>query len=95
MNPNLSPEGREACLYVLGRGLVMIRAALWSGEATRAEAIADALHNLPQLVAEGDRFGWTIREFRRLFLTDLVARYPDLAEWDRRLRRFDEPERRG
>lgn len=83
MNPNLSPEAQAACIEVLGRGMIEIRASLWSGDPKRAEAIADALHNLPQLVLEGERFNWSLREFRGLFLADLVGRYPDLAGMDR------------
>lgn len=85
MNPDLSDAARDACVYVLGRGMIEIRAALWRGDAARAEAIADALHNLPQLMIEGDRYKWTVREFRRLFLAHLVQLYPDLADWERRL----------
>jgi hypothetical protein len=49
-----------------------------AGNAKRAEAIADALHNLPRLMREGQKWGWTIASFRLLFLDELVRQFPDL-----------------
>jgi hypothetical protein len=79
VNPELSTDQQIACLQILERGLVQIRFAAMSGDAKRAEAIADALHNLPRLVWEGEKWGWTIEGFRRLFLDELVRRFRDLA----------------
>lgn len=42
--------------------------AAMNGDAARAEAIADALHNVPQLLREGDRWGWSIEMFELMFL---------------------------
>ena len=49
------------------------------GDAQRAEAIADALHNLPDLLRVEHEYGWTLVVFRELFLDGLSASYPDLA----------------
>ncbi len=79
MNPNLSPAELAACLEILYRGLVSIRLAALDGDTARAEAIADALHNLPHLLSVGHERGWDIAGFREMFLDPLVERYPDLA----------------
>jgi hypothetical protein len=77
VNRNLSLAEVHACLEILYRGLVQIRSC--GGNAERAEAISDALHNLPHLVSVGHERGWTLSTFRVLFLDPLVERYPDLA----------------
>jgi len=78
MNPNLSTAECVALLEILERGMVHIRLSAGEGDAIRAEAIADALHNVPRLLREGQKWGWTVRQFRELFLAPLVERYPDL-----------------
>jgi hypothetical protein len=78
MNPALSPAEVDALLEVLHRGIIRIRLCA-AGDGERAEAIADALHNIPRLLSEGQAWGWTIGELRTLFLTPLGTRYPDLA----------------
>lgn len=78
-NPNLSPAETDACLEVLYRGLVQVRMLATGGDAERAEAIADALHNLPHLLSRGDQYGWDLTMFRSLFLDPLIERFPDLA----------------
>jgi hypothetical protein len=85
VNPNLTPEECAACLEILHRGLVQIRMAGMAGNAQRAEAIADALHNLPRLLSVGHEYGWDITTFRKLFLEPLGERYPDLAGLSRPL----------
>lgn len=60
MNPNLSPAELAACLEILYRGLGSIRLAALDGDTARAEAIADALHNLPHLLSVGHERGWDI-----------------------------------
>ncbi len=79
MNPNLTPVECTACLEILYRGLVQIRLASLDGNAQRAEAIADALHNLPHLLSVGHERGWDVPTFNELFLAPLIERYPDLA----------------
>jgi len=79
MNPNLTPDECAACLEILYRGLVQIRLAGMDGNAERAAAIADALHNLPRLLSVGDKYGWDLATFKALFLAPLGERYPDLA----------------
>jgi len=79
MNPNLTSEERTACLEILYRGLVQIRLAGIDGNAERAEAIADALHNLPHLLSLGHERGWDLLTFKALFLAPLAEKYPDLA----------------
>lgn len=79
MNPNLTPDECAACLEILYRGLVQIRPAGMDGNARRAEAIADALHNLPHLLSAGHKYGWDVATFKEPFLKPLRERYPDLA----------------
>jgi len=79
MNLALKPEEADALLEVLERGLVRIRLLAAAGDVERAEAVADALHNVPRLLREGQKLGWTVAGFRELFLAPLVGRYPDLA----------------
>jgi len=79
MNSYLTTAEVEALLEVLYRGLLEIRLAGYAGDAARAEAIADALHNVPRLISEGDRWGWSIANLRALFLDGLTARYPTLS----------------
>lgn len=85
MNAALSKAETDALLDVLDKGLVLIRLAAMSRDAERAEAIADALHNVPRLLKEGDQWGWTNTAFREMFLAPLVERYPDLSGLERRL----------
>ena len=87
MNGALSPREIDALLEVLHRGLVLIRLAACGGDAERAEAIADALHNVPRLLKEGDRWGWTVAGLHEMFLAPLVERYSDLAELQQLLTR--------
>jgi hypothetical protein len=79
VNPNLSPAEGVACLEILYQGLLLIRSAGWTGDAARAAAIADALHNVPHLLTLGQAPGWTVETFRDLYLEPLIERYPDLA----------------
>jgi hypothetical protein len=79
VNPELSIAEHDACLELLERGLVHIRLAALGGDAARAEAIADALHNLPRLLREGQKWRWSLAKFRELFLDELVAKFPELA----------------
>ena len=74
-----------ACLEILYRGLVQIRVAGMEGNAPRAEAIADALHNLPHLLSVGHKYGWDLTTFKELFLIPLGQKYPDLAGLSRPL----------
>lgn len=66
-------------LEIMYRGFIAIRTAGWVGDAEKAAAIADALHNAPHLVSSGSQSeaDWTIDGFRRLFLDELIAKYPD------------------
>jgi hypothetical protein len=73
----LDPTTRDGCLRALQRALVLIRAAAQAADHARAEAIADAFHNLPE-VLKSDAHGMTVAEFCDMFLGDLVRRYPDL-----------------
>jgi hypothetical protein len=82
MNPTLSAKETDALLDLLHRGLVLIRLAAMAGDTKRAEAIADALHNVPTLLKEGEKWSWTVAELRRLFLSGLTDEYPDLAYLD-------------
>lgn len=66
----------EPYLKLLHRALVLIRFACQAGDLQRAEAIADALHNLPVQLITGER----LDEFTALYLQPLIERYPDLEE---------------
>jgi hypothetical protein len=79
MNTKLKPSAFDACLEVLYRGLLCIRTAGWAGDAARAAAVADALHNLPHLLSNGDEHGWTVERFETLFVDGLEVDYPDIA----------------
>lgn len=63
-------------LHILHRGLVLIRQACQCGDVRRAEAIADALHNLPLAL---ERPG-ELAQYPEIYLAPLVQLYPDLAE---------------
>jgi hypothetical protein len=86
MNRALSDAESDALLEVLYHGFVLIRLAALDAHAARAEAIADALHNVPHLLKQGDKWGWTVAGFGELFLAPLVERYPDLRRLDELLR---------
>jgi hypothetical protein len=77
MNPTLSTAEVDALLEILRRGLVQIRLVAGAGDSQRAEAIADALHNVPTLLREGHKWGWTLTGFRDVFLAGLIERYPE------------------
>jgi hypothetical protein len=79
VNPALSAVEIDALLQVLDQAIIRIRQVAGRGDAARAEAIADAIHNVPRLLLEGQQWGWTIAHFRDLFLLPLVERYPELA----------------
>jgi hypothetical protein len=77
MNPTLPAAEADALLEILGRRLVQIRLVAGAGDSPRAEALADALHNVPALLREGHRWGWTVADFRHLFLDPLIERYSE------------------
>ena len=65
-------------LYIdlLARGLLLLRAAIWSRDFEQAEAVADFLHNIPTLVNEPNigrhRYFWFVE--RRAYLDWASAR---------------------
>jgi hypothetical protein len=87
MNSTMCDEQKDACLRVLYEGLVAIRAAAWDGDAARCEQLADALHNLPDLVRAGDHLGWTVEAYVKMFLEPLVDDMPQAQAWKRALLR--------
>lgn len=89
VNTTLTAAEADALLEVLERGLVRIRLLAAAGDVQRLEAVADALHNVPRLLREGQNRGWTVAGFRELFLAPLVERYPDLAGLDQPLAEND------
>ena len=52
-------EVSEILLEILGWGLVVIRLQGWEGQAARCAVDADHLHNLPSLLADYDRKGYS------------------------------------
>ena len=90
MNKKLSDHDFDNCLELLYLGLVAVRAAARSGDSAACEEISDALHNLPDLLRRGDRFGWTTATFVHLFLEPLAATNPAFADWPERLTRAEE-----
>ena len=85
MNDRLPTRDFDVCLLLLERSLVQIRAACWSKDVAKAEALADAFHNLPRLLMDR-RDSWTIEGFETLFLAGLVAEYPEFAGLQEELR---------
>jgi hypothetical protein len=79
MNPALTEAQTDALLAVLYEGILRIRLAAGAGDSVQAEAIADAIHNVPFLLKEGPEWGWSIDVQREVFLIPLVERYPELA----------------
>jgi hypothetical protein len=73
----LSAPETDALLEILARGLVRIRLLAGEGDTQRAEAVADALHNVPRLLLEGHKWGWTVAGFRDVFVAGLIERYPE------------------
>ena len=67
---------KEPYLQLLHRALVLIRSACQAGNVERAEAIADAVHNLPLHLLNGTE----LAEFPKRYLTPLIKRFPDLEE---------------
>lgn len=86
MNKSLSDEQIDACLLVLYHGLLAIRVAGYRGDARRCADLADALHNLPDLIRDGEHRGWTMEQFVEMFLEPL-AQEPECTEWKRALLR--------
>lgn len=84
MNAQLATERFDACLEFLERAIVLARVACQGGDATRAEAILDAVHNVPRFL-RGQEYAAFEPDFRTMYLTPLVAQYPDLddlaAQW--------------
>jgi len=64
-------------MRLLHRALVLIRCACEAGDCRRAEAIADAVHNLPIELDDED----FVSKFEKCYLTPLVERYPDLKDF--------------
>jgi hypothetical protein len=85
MNDRLSTRDVGACLLVLERALVHIRAACWSKDIAKAEALADAFHNLPRLLME-ERDSWTVEGFETLFLGGLIEKYAEFVGLQEELR---------
>lgn len=77
MNERVPTERFDIYLQVLGRAVILARAACQSGDAARAEAILDAVHNLPRFLTGQEHSGFE-SEFYALYLEPLVHRYPDL-----------------
>jgi hypothetical protein len=84
MNERLSARDFDGCLLLLERALVQIRAACWSQDIAKAEALADAFHNLPRLLME-QRDSWTVEGFETLFLGGLIEKYPEFSGLQREL----------
>lgn len=60
MNARLTDQRKDCCLRVLYEGIVAIRMAGGGCDAERCTQIADALHNVPDLVRVGDTRGWSV-----------------------------------
>ena len=75
---NRIPEERlNAYLRFLGRAIVLARVACQNKDTDRAEAILDAIHNLPRFLV-GEEYTEFEANFRTFYLDPLVKRYPDL-----------------
>jgi hypothetical protein len=81
------PDVAAILLEILGQGVLQARAAGWAGDAARAAAEADHVHNLPGLIADYSptrlRHYWEAE--RQAYLTratpDRAAAFRPL--WDR------------
>jgi hypothetical protein len=78
VNPRLSEQEVQSCLSLLEHVLVSIRGACWSEEFDKAEALADAVHNLPRLLL-GMYESLTLEGFESAFLEGLIETYPEFA----------------
>jgi hypothetical protein len=78
MNPELSEQQIQTALYVLYKGFVTIRLAGRAGDTEKCWAISDALHNLPNLIADGRE---SMGEFIQRDLFAHVEGYPEVRDW--------------
>jgi hypothetical protein len=75
MSSAIPPDEAEAVVILLARGLCQIRLCQ---DIDRARAIADALHNVPDLLRPDGPSYWTLERLQP-YLDHLAARYPDLG----------------
>lgn len=77
MNDRVPAERFDRYLRLLGQAVILARDACRQGDAVRAEAILDAVHNLPRFLM-GQEYADFEGEFYALYFEPLVRRYPDL-----------------
>ena len=77
MNDRIPRERFDRYLRLLERAVILARFACQGGDATRAEAILDAVHNLPRFLL-GQEYPSFESDFYALYLEPLVRKYPDL-----------------
>jgi len=79
MNIQLSTMCFDGYLRLIGRALTLCRVACQAGDNERAEAIVDAIHNLPRFLI-GEEFAGFKANYVLMFLEPLIDKYPDLSE---------------
>jgi hypothetical protein len=79
---NCPPDVAAILLDLLGRGILHCRVAGWSGDADRCAAIADHVHNLPDLLARYSpdklRYYWEVE--RPAFMA--VCKSEEFTGWE-------------
>ncbi|HEU4404586.1 MAG TPA: hypothetical protein VFS43_04760 [Polyangiaceae bacterium] len=90
MTERLPDALTDELLLALERALIDIRMACYEGDVKRAEAIADAFHNLPRLLMSERPAGWSVGAFVMCFLAPLGD---DYAAMSRRLLERSRPSR--
>jgi hypothetical protein len=78
MSDRIDEARLDGYLELLRSTIIQARAACWDGDVERAEAILDAVHNLPGFLL-GKEYPEFDSTFRDHYLEPLVERYPDLV----------------
>lgn len=78
-NDMIWSERAVAYMRFLRRAIVLARSACQAGSAARAEAILDAIHNVPGFLL-GDEHPSFEADFVDHFIEPLVRQFPDLHE---------------
>lgn len=80
MSQAVNEAPREDLLRVLHLALVYLRTAARGRDCEKAEAIAEAIHNIPAMLEVSDRYSYSVKELSEYFIEPLIAQYPDLSD---------------
>lgn len=78
MNERIATERFDSYLRLLQRMTILARSACQAGDPIRAEAILDAVHNLPRFLIGEERAEFEA-DFVKFYMLPLLGRYPDLG----------------